>query len=310
MQPEERTADADTDGRVSSVPLRRVVAHAGIPHPQGKRFGGPVAHGDLRIPEGFSERGPKVQHLQPPLESQLVRNAPTRAHAQGHAAQALPRGERGAARYTALGYERELRGSQACQPFDLERGGSSTEALRAGQAEVSVAQLGAVMDFLGSLEVVPAQRNILVAGELLVVASGTARIFEFDAPIERSRRGFEPLRIPGETPRGNRGVGIAHLDGFQNWSRGQVPAGSHAERHNQDRRGRIDRMCCERRSFLHHLSPEKRAGSSLGGQVISCNPHGKSGLQLPSKYYFSVLQACPKPHCSSTPSSKRCATRA
>src|SRR6266850_883144 len=48
---------------------------------------------------------------------------------------------------------------------------------------------------------------------------------------------------------------------------------------------------------------------SFGKQVISRNPHGKSGLQLHSKYYFLVLQACPRPLYSSTSSSERCATK-
>src|SRR2546427_11283518 len=69
------------------------------------------------------------------------------------------------------------------------------------------------------------------------------------------------------------------------------------------------------RSLFIHSSASKglrlcSSVQSLRKQVISCKRVRKSGLQLPSKYYFSVLQACPKLHCSSTPSSERCATKA
>src|SRR5207253_8882083 len=169
------------------------------------------------------------------------RDVPARAHAERHTAELLPRGERGAARYRALGHEVELGESHACHPFELERGSASSEALRAGDAEVSVAQVGVVMDLLRTLKIVPGQRNELVAAQRLIAASGTARVFELDAPIERSRCGCEPLRIPGQTDRGNHGVGVPDLDGFLDWTRGQVPACSQAARRYQDRRGRIDR---------------------------------------------------------------------
>src|SRR6266699_80178 len=159
MQPEERSAYADAHGRVSSVLFRRVEAHRGIPHPQRNGLGGPIAHCDLRVPKTFVEGRPEVKQLQPPLDGHFIRDVPARAHAERHTAELLPRGERGAARYTALGYEVELGESQACHPFDLERGGSTPEALRAGDAEVSVAQLGVVMDLLRPLKSVPGQGN-------------------------------------------------------------------------------------------------------------------------------------------------------
>src|SRR6266568_689592 len=142
------------------------------------------------------------------------------------------------------------------------------------------------MDLLRPLKSVPGQGNELVASQRLIAPSGTARVFKFDAPVKRSRCGFEALRIPGQAGRGNRGVGIPDLDGFQDRTGGQVPACSQARR-NQDRRGRIDRKCCELRSFLHHRSPEKRAGSSLGRKGHSAQPAREKWLTIAVKVLLS-----------------------